>query len=144
MSPLKHKKYRDFANEVKQSFKAFRKVQDSLLLWYTSRSWEIASSLRSSQNLFSNFKLRLKLRSSLTSHLSSLPLLTSYYLLLTSSIFPLHFRLPPSSITLFKNKPPCNISYRVPGSQVTNKQDCKKNPYQIRYLNTDGVSIDNK
>ena len=37
-----------------------------------------------------------------------------------------------------------NISYRVPGGQVADEEDCKKNPYQIRYLNTNGVGVNNK
>jgi hypothetical protein len=40
----------------KQSFMVFHKAQDSLLLWHPSCSWEIASSLRSSQNPFSTLK----------------------------------------------------------------------------------------
>ena len=39
---FKHNKYKDFANVVKQSFMAFRKAHDSLLLWHLSCSWEIA------------------------------------------------------------------------------------------------------
>ena len=64
VSPFKHSKYTDFANAVKQSLQAFRKVHDSLSIWHSVCFWEIASSLRFSQNPFSHFKIRLKLRPS--------------------------------------------------------------------------------
>ena len=37
--PLKHKKYTDFANEVKQSFMIFRKTYDSLFIWLTELNY---------------------------------------------------------------------------------------------------------
>ena len=49
----------DFANEVKQSLPAFRKAHDSPFIWHSGCFWEIASSLRSSQNPFSTNKIRL-------------------------------------------------------------------------------------
>lgn len=61
MSTFKHNKYTDFANEVKQSLPAFREAHDGLFIWYSVCFWEIASSLRFSQNPFLNFKIRLNL-----------------------------------------------------------------------------------
>ena len=60
MSTFKHSKYTDFVNAVKQSLQAFRKAHDVLFIWHSGRFREIASSLRSSQNPFLNYKIRLK------------------------------------------------------------------------------------
>jgi hypothetical protein len=111
----------DFANEVKQSFMAFRKAHDSQFIWHSDCFWEIASSLRSSQNPFSRFKIRLKphlfilppyLPTQLTHPLTSLissffQSVTSYGLRVTSSrpfgllLFSLHFCLLPFAFCLF-------------------------------------------
>ncbi len=77
----------DFANEVKQSFMAFRKAHDSQFIWHSDCFWEIASSLRSSQNPFSRFKIRLKPHLFILPPYSPYSLFSSYFFILHSTFF---------------------------------------------------------